>query len=169
MFCMKHDLTFDMDKLVLLAAHAMEAKTHTFGYDVLFMPEHHKGGKIVEKDGWPDKDNIDQATIRPALILVKDQGVYFMSNGEPPPPQENDQHVVYANEANPKSMAFDDWYNAGRTIMGGDDTVMTLFGWPQAVLKAQAEGATAIRVAVSETSLELEPVFSRPAQRPRRG
>lgn len=161
----RHVLTFDIDKLTSLATHALEAKSHTYGYDILFMPEHHKGGTVVMKNHWPDSDNIDQTTIKPALILVKDHGIYFMSNGQPGLPKDGDRNVVYANECNPRTL--EDWYDTARLIMGGDDTVITLFDWPEAVLKAQAEGAQAIRVLVSKTSLELEPVFDRSAPRPR--
>lgn len=51
--------------------------------------------------------------------------------------------------------------------MGGDDTVITLFGWPEVVLQAQAEGATAIRVKVTEKSLEIEAVMPKPRRSPR--
>lgn len=161
-------LTFDIDKLAQLAHHAVDAPSHTFGYDLLFDPEYHKGGTIVEKDGWPDKANIDHAKVRPALLLVKDQGVYFMSNGVPELPRNaDDAHVVYANEVNPRQMPFDQWYENGRSIMGGDDSVLTLFDWPEAVLKAQAEGAKQIRVKVTSNSMELEPVFERERKSPR--
>lgn len=152
-------LTFDIDQLARLAQHAVDAPGHSYGYDVLFEPEYHRGGKVVKKNGWPDKDNIDESKLTPALILVKDQGVYFMSNGKPAPDQTNDGHVAYAKEADPKALPFDEWYEAGRRIMGGDDTVITMFGWPQVVLKAQAEGATEIRLNVTSESIEIEPAF----------
>lgn len=163
-----HTITFDIAKLARLAQHAVDAPEHTFGYDVLFEAEYHKGGKNVEKGGWPDKDNIDKSKLKPALILVKDQGIYFMSNGVPELPRtEDESHVVYANECNPRTMKFEQWYDAGRTIMGGDDTVITLFDWPVVVLKAQADGATAIKVRVSPTSLQIAAWSPKPRSAPR--
>lgn len=160
-------LTFPIDALARLAQHAVDSREFTHGYDVLFDAAHHKGGKIVEKDGWPDKDNIDKSTLKPALMLVKDQGVYMMSNGIPAPPRDNDQHVVYATEADPKALPFDTWYESGRRIMGGDDTVITLFGWPEEVLKAQAEGAEEIQVSVTRDELKFIAVFPKQATRTR--
>jgi hypothetical protein len=168
-----HIITFDIQKLAALAKHAMDAPEHSYGYDILFLPQYHRGGTVVKKDdGWPDKDNIDKSKLTPALILVKDQGIYFMSNGVPALPRaEGDSHVVYANECNPHAMPFEEWYQAGRTIMGGDDTVMTLFDWPILVLKAQADGATAIQVKVTPKSVQIAPWWpkERAAPRPRGG
>lgn len=57
----------------------------------------------------------------PGFWLVGDEGVYLMSNallneGEKP-------IVVYADECNPKTMPFDDWWSAKQASFGGDDGV----------------------------------------------
>ena len=156
-------LTFPIAAIAAIARHAVEAREHSHGYDVLFDPAFHKGGKVVEKDGWPDKDNIDKAKLRPALELVKDQGVYVMSNGLPALPVGDGSNVAYAEEANPKKLAFDTWWDNARRIMGGDDTVITLFGFPEAVLKAEKDGAAAIKLKVTSRAVSLEAVWPRRA------
>jgi hypothetical protein len=57
----------------------------------------------------------------PGFWLVGDHGVYLMHNGvfgegEKPP-------VVYADECDPTTMEFDDWWEAKRATFGGDDGV----------------------------------------------
>lgn len=63
----------------------------------------------------------------PALWLVKDHGIYLMSNEVFP---ESEMHqprpVVYAEECNPTTMSFDDWWAAGLELLGGDDCVTPL-------------------------------------------
>ena len=68
------------------------------------------------------------APVRPGLFLIGDNGVYLMSNGEPPLLQSGetprDRHVVaYAREINPEILPFDTWYDAKRHAFGGDDGV----------------------------------------------
>lgn len=61
--------------------------------------------------------------IGPGLILVGDQGVYLMSNGLPMLKADDGENnfVVYADQINPETMQFDDWYEAKRAAFGGDD------------------------------------------------
>jgi hypothetical protein len=69
------------------------------------------------------------ATKKPGLWLVGDQGVYLVSNGQPALPGNSvnpdapRQHVVYANEVNPDTMPFGDWWEAKRRGFGGDDGI----------------------------------------------
>lgn len=68
------------------------------------------------------KEDVDMAKIAPGLILVGDQGVYLMSNGVPGlPVSKRGDNVAYANEVNPITMEFDDWWDAKRASFGGDD------------------------------------------------
>ena len=64
----------------------------------------------------------EEATAIPkGLILVKDQGVYLLSNGlyaEDKTPTELGL-VVYAENCNPETDK--DWYDNGQYICGGDD------------------------------------------------
>jgi Protein of unknown function (DUF3085) len=65
----------------------------------------------------------------PSLWLVGDQGVYLMSNGEPPMLKAEgqvDRVVCYAHEADPTRLPFDEWWAAKRASFGGDDGVESL-------------------------------------------
>lgn len=123
-------LTFKVNEVRRLVEHSKAAKKHTPSYEDLFNSAYHRGGKVVEKNGWPDRDNIDIDKIPAGLLLVKDQGVYLLSNGSPAllvDPSATRQVVAYAKEADPTSGAeFDDWWEAGQRIMGGDDCAETL-------------------------------------------
>jgi hypothetical protein len=52
--------------------------------------------------------------------LVGDQGVYLMHNGKA---TDDKQSVVYADECNPDTMPFDQWWGAKQASFGGDDGV----------------------------------------------
>lgn len=71
---------------------------------------------------WPQGIRERYDSIDPAgFWLVGDHGVYLMPNamlaeGEKPA-------VVYAEECNPDTMDFDDWWEAKRASFGGDDGV----------------------------------------------
>ncbi len=121
-------LTFNVGEVRRLMEHAKAAKLHSPSYEDLFNPAYHKGGKVKKVNGWPDHDNIDRAAIPPALHLVKDHGIYVMSNGSPRQLIEGtDKSVVaYAIEANPNKLEFDEWWETAGRIMGGDDCVITL-------------------------------------------
>ena len=59
---------------------------------------------------------------RPALLFVHDQGVYLMSNGVPADfiaGKVPTAYAVYAHGCNPNTD--DDWWEYGRTLVGGDD------------------------------------------------
>ena len=60
--------------------------------------------------------------IGPSLILVGDHGVYLMSSAKNEILGEDGKNfVVYAEECNPNTMGFDDWYENKRNSFGGDD------------------------------------------------
>lgn len=98
-----------------------------------------------------------QENPQPALWLVKDQGVYLMSNGAPMqqnPNVENKKAIVcYAKECDPTAKEFDDWYDASRRIMGGDDGCDALE--LETFEKAIAQGVKAIKIKVTEKSLSI--------------
>ena len=75
---------------------------------------------------WPKEVRTlyDEATGE-GFWLVGDQGVYLMHNGAMHERADGDttgQPVVYAREVNPETDP-DDWYDAKRSIFGGDDGV----------------------------------------------
>jgi Protein of unknown function (DUF3085) len=55
------------------------------------------------------------------VVLVGDQGVYFMSLGRPLPQEDGKTKVVYAVECNPDKN--EDWWDVKSDTFGGDDGV----------------------------------------------
>lgn len=126
---MSGTLTFKAGEVRRLLGHSKAAKEHRPSYEDLFDPAYHKGGVVkLDANEWPDSGNIDRLRIPAGLQLVGDQGVYLMSNGLPALLEDESTTrnvVAYALESDPRS-EFDDWYDAKRSIMGGDDCVITL-------------------------------------------
>ncbi|MBU2724902.1 DUF3085 domain-containing protein [Acidithiobacillus ferridurans] len=122
-------LTFNVAEVRTLIEHAKRAPDRAASMADLFNPHYHKGGKVVIKNGWPDEGNLVRSQIPAGLWLVKDHGVYLMSNGMPALKVESDKpnnRVAYAAEAAPVQGNFDNWYDNAKRIMGGDDCVITL-------------------------------------------
>lgn len=151
-------LTFITTEVAPLVEQTLNTPPGQFkpNYEDLFNPKLHFGGKVKEKDGWPDKNNIDLSKIEPALWLVADDGVYLMSNGEQPDvPEGQSLPVAYAQESNPKAPGadFDGWYEAKHSIMGGDDCVISLpIAWFERAVK---DGRETIRIKVMKTKIEM--------------
>lgn len=59
----------------------------------------------------------------PGVFIVGDNGVYLMSTGKNQKKVEGKDRfdVVYAEECNPETMEFDDWWENKRATFGGDD------------------------------------------------
>ena len=55
------------------------------------------------------------------VILVKDQGVYFMAERGESRPDGRRKTIAYAVGYNPDVDAFDDWWELARAELGGDD------------------------------------------------
>ncbi len=55
------------------------------------------------------------------LLLVKDHGVYFMSDKHEPSDSEPLRPVAYAVECHPEKLPFDQWYDRAIQEFGGDD------------------------------------------------
>ena len=68
---------------------------------------------------WPETNKLyhEEDEQPPSLWLVGDNGVYIMSNAK----LDVLPVVCYANECNPETMDFDDWYEVKREDYGGDD------------------------------------------------
>lgn len=62
----------------------------------------------------------------PALLLVHDNGVYIMSNGNPGDwiPEKDICYVAYAKDCNPH--ADENFYENSRNLVGGDDFIEVL-------------------------------------------
>lgn len=85
-----------------------------------------------------------------ALMLVGDQGVYLMSNGQPPLPQG--QNVAYAEGMNPDTD--DEWWDAKRRTFGGDDGVEFIEAI-KAIRQMIARGAPVICIEINENYVEV--------------
>ena len=64
----------------------------------------------------------------PSLEIVGDDGVYILNHSTKTNSRnvENHPKVVYAEECNPKTMEFDDWWEVKNNSFGGDDGVELL-------------------------------------------
>lgn len=126
---MSGTLTFKAREVRRLLEHSRAAREHRPSYEDLANPAYHKGGGVkLDASGWPDSDNIDPTRVPAGLLLIADQGVYLMSNGLPAllaEPGGTRNAVAHALESDPGAEG-DDWYDAKRSIMGGDDCVITL-------------------------------------------
>lgn len=74
----------------------------------------------------------EESTKRPGVLIVGDEGVYLMSNGEPgllhdgaegEPTKDLPAFVVYATECNPKTSPFEEWRLVKEESFGGSDGV----------------------------------------------
>lgn len=112
-------LHFDRALVERLLAHAEAAATHSPTLDQLSSPAYQKV-RVIGRI--PTLDDIDDTRIPAGLMLVGDQGVYLMSNGNPclPDPTGAPNLVAYAKEADPRGSS-SDWYAVKRASFGGDD------------------------------------------------
>lgn len=89
-------------------------------------------------------------TVPKGLILVKDQGVYLLSNGlnaEDKTPDESGL-VVFAENCNPNTD--ENWYDNGRYICRGDD--FAELDW---FLYAQSENCEYLIIEMTDNSMIL--------------
>ena len=117
-------LTFKVGDICPLYEHSLHAQEQGATFADLYEAKFHRGGVIKKRDdGLPDAANIDRSLIPASLLLVGDDGIYFMSNGLPPlpAPDGSPNLVVYAKECDPRRDP-DGWYDVKRRIRGGDDS-----------------------------------------------
>ena len=89
----------------------------------------------------------------PAVLLVHDDGVYLMSNGNPHDIAEGDRsYVAYAQGCNPKTDK--GWYDTARDLVGGHDFGEAL-PWAASIKALIDAGEQQIIIAVTADSLEL--------------
>ncbi len=94
------------------------------------------------------------------LILVKDHGVYFISEeGEMTADSKSKKHIAYAQGCNPEIDSFDDWWERGIGEMGGDDCAEYLSPNDD-VFQLVLGGGYDLNVSVSEVAIELAAVRS---------
>lgn len=122
-------LTFDKVAVRLLVEHAIAAPKHGMGYG-------HEGPTA------------------PCLILVKDDGIYLMSNGEPClPGQDSVNHAVYAKGYNPKTDG--DVWDKCRDAVGGDDFAEYMPVDQFAIVMSDRNATDHFQIGVTATKLDV--------------
>ena len=153
-------LTFTVDdNLRAIIAHARTASQRKPSYEQLYDED-------LLKDGCEPgySDSIDHDKIPPCLWLVKDDGVYLMSNGTPGLPGAGSRPnlVVYAKEADPIHDP-DGSYDNARRIAGGDDFVEAIE--IDVFASAIEQGAEAILFDISDDSMSISVILPKPVRK----
>ena len=90
---------------------------------------------------------------KPGVILVHDQGVYLMSNGEPRDILRGEHsYVAYALGCNPETDG--DWWETARALVGGDDFGETL-PWAEDIMQQIEAGSDEIAFEFSDDQIAL--------------
>jgi hypothetical protein len=120
-------LKFDKDRVQQLLVLSQKAEEREPTYDQLYDPRCRKDGQEPE-DRSPSPDEVDGRKVPVGLQLVKDDGIYLMSNAADPSLFEGGKRrdVTYARGFDPDQVAFDDWWDLSRAAMGGDDQAIFL-------------------------------------------
>jgi hypothetical protein len=107
------------------------------------------------------KEAVYSVPAKPAVLLVKDSGIYMMSNGDPgdlvDPSKANEKfaqrYIVYAKGCNPKTDGDDVWEKCQRMV-GGDDFGETI-EWADAIKELITRGAKEIIVNFTTRKMSL--------------
>lgn len=114
------------DTLRGIVAHARSATERRPTFVELFEDAYIKPESRHKEWRERKESDVDQSKLKPALWLVKDHGVYLMSNGADHPKRAGHPFaldVAYAEGLNGDK---DDCWDLARQIMGGDDCVESL-------------------------------------------
>jgi len=91
------------------------------------------------------------------LILVKDQGVYFLAERGERRLDGRQKTIAYAAGCNPDVDAFDDWWELERAAFGGDD-FGEFFDPQEGVFVLMLNGDSDLEVSPTATQLSLRAV-----------
>ncbi|MGY6272936.1 DUF3085 domain-containing protein [Achromobacter denitrificans] len=91
------------------------------------------------------------------VILVKDQGVYFLAERGERRPDGRQKLLAYAVGCNPDTDPFDDWWELARTELGGDD-FGEFFDPKEGVFARILNGTDDLMLSATTTHLSLEVV-----------
>jgi hypothetical protein len=89
------------------------------------------------------------------IILVKDRGVYFLSQRGERHPEGGQKLIAYAIGCNPGIDSFDDWWNLADAEMGGDDFGEYLDP-NESVFKRILQDGCDLEVSATETELTFK-------------
>jgi hypothetical protein len=146
-------LTFDVEALKPIVAHALASAAHSPTYNMMADPAYWKEGISPHPGGWAKAEDLDYSKIPAHLQLAKDHGVYLLSSGtprlmDPADPGGQRSLVVYA-----KGMTPEDGWDAWQ-ILGGDDFVESID--LAFVKKAIDMGAKRLNITITATKLSLD-------------
>ena len=121
----------------------------------LFNPLIHNNGIVVDNGGltqdhpdfsFPSSKNIDCSKLEKKLWLVKDSGVYLMSNATHTP-----AIVAYAKGCNPRTD--EDWFETSQRLFGADDGCDSIsLDWYTDALK---HNKRVFKLKLTKSSIEL--------------
>ncbi|MBX0104098.1 DUF3085 domain-containing protein, partial [Salmonella enterica subsp. enterica serovar Typhi] len=115
-------LTFEIAGVKKLLEELRSAKRFNATIEQLFEPSNYPGGTPLNEEGktevemnqtggifWPSSKHIDPARLTPQILLVKDHGVYLITNASLDGTPVSRDTVVYARGMNPS--VDDEWYD----------------------------------------------------------
>ncbi|MGR0116439.1 DUF3085 domain-containing protein [Ralstonia pseudosolanacearum] len=89
------------------------------------------------------------------VVLVKDQGVYFLAEHGERLPNGTQKLIAYAVGCNPNVDAFDDWWGRAKNELGGDDFA-EYFNPQTRVFAHIRQGDDDLELSASPTHLQLK-------------
>ena len=96
------------------------------------------------------------------VILVKDQGVYFMAERGESRADGRRKTIAYAVGCNPDVDAFDDWWELARAEFGGDD-FGEFFDLEERGFARILHSEDDLEVSATATHLSIQPMPDAPA------
>ena len=103
----------------------------------------------------------EAVTNQSRVILVKDQGVYFLAERGERRPDGRQKTIAYAVGCNPDVDSFDDWWELARAEFGGDD-FGEFFEPQERVFARILESEDDLEVSATDTHLSLQAVAPQP-------
>lgn len=91
------------------------------------------------------------------VVLVKDQGVYFLAERGERRPDGRQKLIAYAVDCHPDTDPFDAWWERARVELGGDDFAEH-FDPQDGVFVRIRSSEDDLELSATETHLSLQPV-----------
>jgi Protein of unknown function (DUF3085) len=100
---------------------------------------------------------VEAVTNQCQIVLVKDQGVYFLAERGERQPNGHQKLIAYAVGCNPGVDPFETWWERGRIELGGDDFV-EYFDPRDAVFTRIQSSQDDLELSATETHLSLRTI-----------
>ena len=123
---MSATLKFKASEVRKLLDHTLACDEHSPTFGEMLEGDVLKDGATVKPGSFPKPEDVDHAKVKPALHLVKDSGIYLISNGIPRMLAEDGDgsYVVYAEGFEFRKGEDNDGLHERTTAaVGGDDFV----------------------------------------------